>query len=69
MVKVGEDTGNLGQTLQEVAELYDQDVDRAIDGLISMVEPTLTAVLGLIMAWIALAVFGPIYDSLGQMGI
>jgi type IV pilus assembly protein PilC len=69
MVKVGEDTGNLGQTLQEVAALYDQDVDRAIDGLIGMVEPMLTAVLGLIMAWIALAVFGPIYDSLGQIGV
>jgi type IV pilus assembly protein PilC len=69
MVKIGEDTGNLGQTLQEVAALYDQDVDRAIDALISMVEPMLTAVLGLIMAWIALAVFGPIYDSLGQIGI
>lgn len=69
MVKVGEDTGNLGQTLQEVAMLYDQEVDRGIDGLIAMVEPLLTAVLGLIMAWIALAVFGPIYDSLGQVGL
>jgi type II secretory pathway component PulF len=36
--------------------------------MISLIEPALTAVLGLVMAWIALAVFGPIYDSLDQLG-
>jgi type IV pilus assembly protein PilC len=68
MVKIGEDTGNLTETLGQVAELYDQDVDAAIDTMISLIEPALTAILGLIMAWIALAVFGPIYDNLGQLG-
>ncbi len=68
MVKIGEDTGNLTATLSQVAELYDQDVDAAIDTMISLIEPALTAILGLLMAWIALAVFGPIYDNLGQLG-
>ena len=69
MVKIGEDTGNLSETLRQVAEFYDQDVDEAIDGMIGMIEPALTAVMGLIMAWIALAVFGPIYDNLEQLGV
>ena len=68
MVKIGEDTGALTETLRQVAELYDQDVEAAIDTMISLIEPTLTAVLGLLMAWIAVAVFGPIYDNLGQIG-
>ena len=68
MVKIGEDTGNLTETLGQVAELYDQDVDAAIDAMIGLLEPGLTAILGLVMAWIALAVFGPIYDNLGQIG-
>lgn len=69
MIKIGEESGNLGETLSQVAEFYDQDVDDAIDGLISMIEPALTVILGLLMAWIALAVFGPIYDNLDQLGI
>jgi type IV pilus assembly protein PilC len=68
MVKIGEETGNLTETLSQVAEFYDQDVDASIDAMISLIEPALTAVLGLVMAWIALAVFGPIYDSLDQLG-
>ncbi len=68
MVKIGEDTGNLTETLGQVAELYDQEVDAAIDAMIGLLEPGLTAILGLVMAWIALAVFGPIYDNLGQIG-
>ena len=68
MVGIGESTGNLTETLSHVAEFYDQDVDGAIDAMIGMIEPALTAVMGLIMAWIALAVFGPIYDNLGQLG-
>ena len=69
MVKIGEDTGNLSETLSQVAEFYDHDVDGAIDAMISLIEPALTAILGLVMAWIALAVFGPIYDNLDQLGV
>jgi type IV pilus assembly protein PilC len=68
MVKIGEETGRLSETLNQVAEFYDRDVDEAIDTMIALIEPALTAVLGLVMAWIALAVFGPIYDNLDQIG-
>jgi len=67
MVKVGEESGNLTGVLAQVTEFYDQDVNEAIDGMIQMIEPTLTVILGGLILWIAAAVFGPIYDSLGSM--
>ncbi len=66
-VKVGEDSGNLGDTLTNVAEFYDRDVDESVDAMISMIEPALIVVMGGMMAWIALAVFGPLYGNLGAI--
>lgn len=67
MIKVGEDSGNMSLALNNVAEMYNRDVDESVQGMISLIEPALTVVMGGIMAWIAIAVFGPIYDSLGAM--
>ena len=68
MVKVGENSGNLETVLWNVAEFYDRDVDDAVAAMISMIEPALIAVMGAMMAWIALAVFGPLYANLGAIG-
>ncbi len=66
MIKVGEDSGNMSDALNNVAEMYNRDVDESVQGMISFIEPALTIVMGGIMAWIAIAVFGPVYDSLGK---
>ncbi len=63
MLKVGEESGNLTAVLDQVAEFYTNDVDEAIQGLITMIEPSLTGLLGGMILWIAVAVFGPIYSS------
>lgn len=63
MIKIGEESGNLTPVLSQVSEFYSKDVDESIQGLITMLEPMLTAILGLTIAWIAAAVFGPIYSS------
>ena len=68
MVKIGEESGNLSSVLEQVSEFYDKDVNDAVDAMIMMIEPALTVVLGGIILWIAAAVFGPIYDSFGNMG-
>jgi type IV pilus assembly protein PilC len=68
MVKIGEESGNLTGVLEQVTEFYDKDVNEAVDAMIALIEPTLTVVLGGFILWIAAAVFGPIYDSLGKMG-
>ncbi len=67
MIKIGEESGNLTPVLDQVAEFYTKDVNEAIDGLIELIQPTLTAILGLIIAWIAAGSLGPIYMNLGNM--
>jgi type IV pilus assembly protein PilC len=67
MVKIGEDSGNLGGVLDNVTTFYDKDVDEAIDTMIGMIEPAMTVITGVIMAWIVVGVMGPIYDSLGKI--
>lgn len=64
MVKIGEESGNLTPVLEQVSEFYTKDVDEAVQGLITMIEPALTGVLGIMILWIAVAVFGPIYSML-----
>jgi type IV pilus assembly protein PilC len=68
MVKIGEDSGNLSETLENVTGFYDNDVNEAVDALIAMIEPALTFIGGGIMAWIAIAVIGPIYETISKMG-
>ncbi len=66
MVKVGEESGNLTPVLDQVSEFYTHDVNEAIEGLIEMIQPTLTAILGLVITWIAAGSLGPIYMNLGN---
>ncbi len=67
MVKIGEDSGNLGGVMDNVTGFYDKDVDEAIDGMIGMIEPAMTVVSGVIMGWIVIGVMGPIYDSISSL--
>ncbi|HIJ38713.1 MAG TPA: type II secretion system F family protein [Rhodospirillaceae bacterium] len=68
MVKIGEESGNLGETLNNVTDFYDRDVNESVDALVGMIEPVLTMFSGVMMAWVVVAVIGPIYDSLSKMG-
>jgi len=67
MVKIGEESGNLGDTLNNVTDFYDRDVDEAVDGLVDMISPIMTLIGGGIMVWIIVAVMGPIYNSLSKV--
>ncbi|HLN22432.1 MAG TPA: type II secretion system F family protein [Patescibacteria group bacterium] len=68
MVKIGEDSGRLGEILENVTEFYDKDVDESVDALVTMIEPALTAFAGLMMVWIVAGVMGPIYNSFSKLG-
>lgn len=67
MLKVGEDSGNLTTVLEQVSDFYTSDVDEEVQKLIAMIEPSLTMVLGGMILWIAVGVFGPIYNSFEDM--
>lgn len=67
MIKVGENTGGLDQSLLKISYFYDRDVNESIDKMLKMLEPALTVVLGGILAFIMFSVLGPVYDSFSQL--
>lgn len=69
MLKIGEESGNLTAVLDHVAQFYTKDVDETVEGLITMIEPMLTGLLGILILWIAAGVFGPIYAMIGDLEI
>jgi type IV pilus assembly protein PilC len=64
MTKVGEETGNLDESLLIVAENYEIEADRRTQTLLGMIEPAMTIAMGLGIGFLALSVFLPIYSSL-----
>ncbi|MEC7558216.1 MAG: type II secretion system F family protein, partial [Planctomycetota bacterium] len=67
MVDVGEETGALDNMMYKVAEVYDEEVAVAVDGLISMLEPIMVVVLGLIVGFIVIALFMPLVKLLNEL--
>ncbi len=68
MTRVGEETGNLDQTLITVAENYEIEADRRTQTLLSMIEPVMTIAMGLGVGFLALSIVMPIYSSLSLVG-
>jgi type IV pilus assembly protein PilC len=64
MVAVGESTGGLDAMLKKVAELYEEEVDDAVNNLTAMMEPAIMVVLGVILGGLVIAMYLPIF----QMG-
>jgi type IV pilus assembly protein PilC len=59
MVDVGEETGDLDKMLMKIADNYDNDVDVLVGSLISILEPVMVVVLGVIVGFIVVALFMP----------
>jgi type IV pilus assembly protein PilC len=68
MTKVGEETGNLDDSLVIVAENFELEADRRTQTLLSLIEPVMTVGMGLVVGFLALAVFMPIYGALSLVG-
>ena len=66
MISVGEETGGLDNMLNKIADFYDQEVDTAVKGLTSMIEPLIIVFLGTVIGSIVIAMFMPMF-SLGEM--
>ncbi|MFH1304909.1 MAG: type II secretion system F family protein [Candidatus Omnitrophota bacterium] len=61
MVAVGEKSGELETMLTKIADFYDEQVDIAVDGLTSMIEPLVIAFLGIVIGGIVICMFLPIF--------
>ena len=60
MIAIGEETGELEEMLTKIADFYDTEVDTAVDGLTSLIEPLIIAFLGVVIGGIVVAMFLPI---------
>ncbi|HEY8353880.1 MAG TPA: type II secretion system F family protein [Methylophilaceae bacterium] len=69
MIRVGENTGALDKSLLKISYFYDRDVNESIERMMKLIEPTLTVILGGILAYIMVAVLGPVYDSFSRLNI
>jgi len=67
MVSVGEKTGTLDSSLENIVDFYQSDVDRALDGFIRLLEPIFIIVLGGVVAGLMGAVLMPLYSG-GMLG-
>ena len=69
MIRVGENTGALEDSLKNISYFYSRDVKESIEKLQAMIEPAMTIILGGIIAWVMFSVLGPIYDLITKVKI
>lgn len=67
MIAMGEQTGNIDSTLSTLANYYEERANQSVQSLIAMIEPTLTAVVGIGVAFILFSTILPLYAILGKL--
>jgi type IV pilus assembly protein PilC len=67
MIQVGEETGQLPEMLNRVADIYDEEVDNAVTALTSIIEPVLIVFLAVVVGTIVLAMFLPLIALITKM--
>jgi len=63
MFEVGERTGNMADSLENVKFFYDKEVNDSVEAMVGIIQPALTLIMGGLLLWISLSVFGPLYSS------
>lgn len=67
MIDVGEETGDLAEMLNRIADNYDEDVDNAVAGITSIIEPVMIVFLAVVVGFIVIALFLPIVEIITQL--
>lgn len=67
MITVGEETGNLGEMLNEVADFYEGEINEELKNLSSVIEPILIVIIGIMVLVLALGIFLPMWDLSTQL--
>lgn len=68
MVAVGEETGQLDKMLVQIADSYEEEVDVAVDGLTALLEPFLIVTMGLLVGFIVVSMFLPLFSLTRLVG-
>jgi len=69
MIAVGEETGELDHVLEKVAQYYNEEVDQATENMSSVLGPIFLVIMGLVVAFIALGVYTPMFQLSETMGM
>lgn len=67
MIRIGEETGNIEEMIDKVADYYEMEVNSATDGLTAMLEPMIIVVMGVVVGGIVLCIYSPMlnmYDAI-----
>ncbi len=67
MISVGEQTGGLDEMLSKIADFYDEEVDVAVSALLSLMEPIMIVILGVIVGGMVIAMYLPIFDMVNAV--
>jgi type IV pilus assembly protein PilC len=67
MIGVGEATGALDTMLAKIADFYEDEVDTAVAGLLTLLEPVMIAFLGIVVGGIVIAMYMPIFDLISKL--
>ena len=67
MIAVGEQTGGLDEMLTKIADFYDTEVDTAVSGLLSLMDPIMIVFLGVVVGGMVVAMYLPIFDMINAV--
>ncbi|HWO90247.1 MAG TPA: type II secretion system F family protein [Gemmatimonadales bacterium] len=67
MIAVGEQTGGLDEMLTKIADFYDEEVDAAVEALLSLMEPVMIVVLGVVVGGMIIAMYLPIFNMINTV--
>ena len=67
MIKIGENTGKLDESLRNISYFYDRDIKESIAKIEPALEPMMTLIMGGIMMWVMTAVMSPIYEIMSKV--
>ena len=67
MISVGEATGGLDEMLTKIADFYDEEVDAAVSTLLSLMEPVMIVVLGVVVGGMIVAMYLPIFNMVNAV--
>ena len=69
MLRVGESSGQMDKSLNNVSYFFDRDINDSIDKLEPMVQTAMMATIGIFVLWLVMSVMGPIYDTISTIQI
>ena len=68
MIYIGEESGSLGDILNSTADYFDNEADAALQRMVSLMEPLMIVVLGIIIGFIVISIIQPIFQMYESIG-